>query len=246
MNMGSADYSSQEKLDQLLDSGRITDEDYFRLSEALRPDPITEDVNQSRSETRRKLRKSWKNRQIEGVCGGIADYFGIDSTLVRVIAVVLLFFAFPFVLITYIALSLFLPWDDEAAASEPMRQGHPWLFAALGMLVVTIVPWAFSQFLLPRIINIFEELGAELPSLSQIAISIGSSYRFETPWISFPWGILLSLIFVAIATLLYLVCHNRKLRLAFNAIFFCLCISWALLIIVGSYLALWSLSQTIR
>lgn len=246
MNMESADYSSQEKLDELLDSGKITDEDYLRLSKAMRPDPKSEDVESSRPETRRKLHKSWKNRQIDGVCGGIADYFGIDSTIVRIIAVVLLFFAFPFVLITYIVLSLFLPWDDEAAANEPMRQGHPWLFAAFGSLIVTIVPWAYSQFLLPRIIRIFEDWGAKLPSLAQIAISIGSSYRFDTPWVSFPWGILLSLMFVAVATLLYLVCHNRKLRLAFSVIFFCLCIFWALLITVGSYSALWSLSQTVR
>lgn len=31
----------------------------------------------------RKLFKSNSNKIIEGVCGGIADYFGIDATVVR-------------------------------------------------------------------------------------------------------------------------------------------------------------------
>lgn len=30
-----------------------------------------------------KIYKSETDRMIEGVCGGIAEYFGIDSTLVR-------------------------------------------------------------------------------------------------------------------------------------------------------------------
>ena len=37
----------------------------------------------------RRLTLSATDRKISGVCGGIAEYFGIDATLVRVIAVVL-------------------------------------------------------------------------------------------------------------------------------------------------------------
>ena len=32
----------------------------------------------------RRLYKSDENRMVEGVCGGIAEYFGIDPALVRV------------------------------------------------------------------------------------------------------------------------------------------------------------------
>lgn len=31
----------------------------------------------------RKLYKSNKNKMVDGVCGGIAEYFGMDPTLVR-------------------------------------------------------------------------------------------------------------------------------------------------------------------
>ena len=38
----------------------------------------------------KKLYRSSTNRMIAGVCGGIADYFGIDPTLVRILAVLML------------------------------------------------------------------------------------------------------------------------------------------------------------
>ncbi|MCR5530275.1 MAG: PspC domain-containing protein [Lachnospiraceae bacterium] len=41
----------------------------------------------------RKLYKSRYDRKICGVCGGIAEYLGVDSTLVRIITVLLVAFA---------------------------------------------------------------------------------------------------------------------------------------------------------
>jgi phage shock protein C len=37
----------------------------------------------------RRLQRSSTDRKIGGACGGLADYFGVDSTLVRIAAVVL-------------------------------------------------------------------------------------------------------------------------------------------------------------
>jgi phage shock protein C len=37
----------------------------------------------------RKLYRSKTNRQIAGVCGGLAEYFNLDATLIRVLFVVL-------------------------------------------------------------------------------------------------------------------------------------------------------------
>ena len=34
---------------------------------------------------KKKLYKSNGNRMVDGVCGGIAEYFGIDPTLVRLV-----------------------------------------------------------------------------------------------------------------------------------------------------------------
>jgi phage shock protein C len=37
----------------------------------------------------RKLYRSRTNRQLAGVCGGLAQYFNVDTTLIRVLFVVL-------------------------------------------------------------------------------------------------------------------------------------------------------------
>jgi phage shock protein C len=37
----------------------------------------------------RKLYRSTSNRQVAGVCGGLAEYFNLDPTLVRVLFVLL-------------------------------------------------------------------------------------------------------------------------------------------------------------
>jgi phage shock protein C len=37
----------------------------------------------------RKLYRSKTNRQVAGVCGGLAEYFNLDPTLIRVLFIVL-------------------------------------------------------------------------------------------------------------------------------------------------------------
>ena len=57
-----------------------------------------------------KLTKSTHNRMVSGVCGGLAEYFDLDPTLVRVGYVLLAFLsaAFPG-LILYFILSIVMP-----------------------------------------------------------------------------------------------------------------------------------------
>ncbi len=58
----------------------------------------------------RPLRRSRANRQIAGVIGGLAEYFGLDPTLLRVIYVVgsIVSAAFPGILV-YLLLWLLIP-----------------------------------------------------------------------------------------------------------------------------------------
>jgi len=66
----------------------------------------------------RPLRRSRTNRQIAGVVGGLADYFGVDPTLLRVIYVVgsLVSAAFPGVLV-YLLLWLLVPEAGDPAGA---------------------------------------------------------------------------------------------------------------------------------
>lgn len=56
----------------------------------------------------KKLYRSKSNRMLVGVCAGVADYFGIDPTVVRVIWAVASIFAFAGV-IAYVACALVIP-----------------------------------------------------------------------------------------------------------------------------------------
>jgi len=47
------------------------------------------DAGEARPAVVRRLQRSATDRKIAGVCGGVAEYFGIDSTFVRIAAVVL-------------------------------------------------------------------------------------------------------------------------------------------------------------
>ncbi|MFH1651032.1 MAG: PspC domain-containing protein [Chloroflexota bacterium] len=65
------------------------------------------------------LYRSRKNRMIWGVCGGLADYFDLEPTIVRLIFV-LLAFANGMGVLIYIILAIVVP--QEGAPSRPSRE----------------------------------------------------------------------------------------------------------------------------
>src|SRR5947207_15804239 len=56
-----------------------------------------------------RLERSTTNRVISGVCGGIADYLAIDSTLIRVFFVLAGIFTGGLFVIAYVALLFVMP-----------------------------------------------------------------------------------------------------------------------------------------
>lgn len=66
-------------------------------------------------DTEGKLRRSRSDKMIAGVVGGLARYFGFDSTVARVVYVVLsvISVAFPGILV-YIILWVIMPEEEEA------------------------------------------------------------------------------------------------------------------------------------
>jgi phage shock protein PspC (stress-responsive transcriptional regulator) len=67
----------------------------------------------------RPLRRSKTNRQVAGVIGGLAEYFRVDPTLLRVIYVVgsIVSAAFPGMLV-YVLLWLLIPEAEDHAGSD--------------------------------------------------------------------------------------------------------------------------------
>lgn len=233
--MQASDVSSQEKLDQLLHDGKITDEDYLLLSKAMSkaapPHPL-----ESKADPR-PLRKSRSKRWLGGVCAGIADYFRIDPIIVRIIAIILLVMALPVTLAVYLLLYFLLPWDD---ADAPRADGngadkkHPWLFAMIGLFLLVLLPNMLGIFLMPRIAQVYSNLGAALPVLARFPFLIAAKLHL----FGFPWGILLGLFIVLIATLAYVSCQNRVFRAVYFSVFSLLCAFFALLVLAGCIFAI--------
>ena len=64
---------------------------------------------QDRTPTYRRLLRSRTNRQLTGVCGGIAEYAGIDATVVRVGVVVATLFTGGVVALAYLLAAVLIP-----------------------------------------------------------------------------------------------------------------------------------------
>ncbi len=58
------------------------------------------------------------NKKLFGVAGGVADYFNIDPTLVRVGFVVLAFICLPASLVGYIALAILMPSPNTVTQAD--------------------------------------------------------------------------------------------------------------------------------
>ncbi len=75
----------------------------------------------------KRMRRSSTDKMIAGVCGGLGAYFNIDSTLIRLVFILLLF-AQGVGAILYLVLLIVLPSDEEMGKSgEPhsIQNPHP-------------------------------------------------------------------------------------------------------------------------
>ncbi len=91
----------------------VTPEDEASLREALK-DRLRDRDKKKRS----RLTKSRFNKKISGVCGGLAEYFNIDPTLVRIVFVAGTIFSSGTFILLYIALALILDKPDDLSSDE--------------------------------------------------------------------------------------------------------------------------------
>ena len=114
--------------------------------------PGTQQTGPSAVPTRRMLYRSPSDKIIGGVCGGVAEYLGINPVLVRVIWIVATFATWGGGFLAYLMLALFLPVGDNRmgqvappalqlsqkgitwAAGILMGLGAFWLLANVGIL----------------------------------------------------------------------------------------------------------------
>ena len=60
----------------------------------------------------KKLYRSRTDKKLFGVCGGLAQYMDLNPTIMRLIAVILLFVSFGWAILIYLVMGLVMPIDD--------------------------------------------------------------------------------------------------------------------------------------
>lgn len=98
-------------------------------------------MNDTREPGPRRLYKDRRNKLVAGVCAGIADYFGFDVTITRLVVLVGLVFFLPTTLIAYVLLAFLLPVKplaervyDDSRAEQLSRSVRSSPHATLGSI----------------------------------------------------------------------------------------------------------------
>jgi phage shock protein PspC (stress-responsive transcriptional regulator) len=60
----------------------------------------------------KKLQRSKTTKMIGGVCGGLANYFDVDPTIVRLLFVLSFFFLYPGTILIYVLLLIIMPEES--------------------------------------------------------------------------------------------------------------------------------------
>lgn len=107
----------------------------------------------------KRLYRSKKERVLLGVCGGIAEYFSVDPTIVRLIFILLIFVSGPFLPLFYLIAALIIPEaPNEVEESLEKTQEKTWerglrgelwgwFLLGLGILLLTSnLGWFFIPF----------------------------------------------------------------------------------------------------
>lgn len=72
------------------------------------------------SEPRRQLYRSRDDRMIAGICGGVADFFHVDASLIRLLAAALVLLGGgPWIVLLYLILIFVIPQPPLGEASLP-------------------------------------------------------------------------------------------------------------------------------
>lgn len=88
---------------------------YYRQSQPegeKENEQMNRDQNRSaQSSSYKQFKRSYVDRKISGVCGGLAEYFRIDPSIMRLLYIILCFASFGAGVVLYIVLTLAVPYD---------------------------------------------------------------------------------------------------------------------------------------
>lgn len=208
--MAEANLSAFDQLQALLNEGKITAEDYETLLKALetqnKPAP-----QPPAAPARPRLRKSWTDRQLGGVCAGIAESLGSDPWIVRALFIFAFFATHGGALVAYLLLYFVMPWtndrDEVLTVSKLLRN------SSRSFPVLLLVLWGgfflCNLYLLPKFEALYRSLGAALPGLNLVVLHL---FNTVAGWVGQGVG------FVALIAVHRMLAHYPKARRIYERI----------------------------
>ncbi len=159
----------------------------------------------------KRLYRSRSDRMVWGICGGLAKYFGIDPTIVRVIFV-LLIFANGLGILAYIILAIVVPLESSKATEpkDTIRENVEELKETAGELGREIRSTLAGEESESE--EVTKTRRRRLNLLGIILVVVGIIFllgSFDLFW-WFHWGTLWPLIIVAIGALIILGSLRRR------------------------------------
>jgi len=257
--MPSADVSSQDKLDQMLRDGSITEEDYRRLAQAMEAPAEQPGADRPSGTERGPFRKRWAHGVIGGLCAGFADYFGVDPLVVRLalmVACVLLSMlngAGLALIPLYFVLCALVPWDEPERAKAFFQSGHPRLFAVAVASLFVVLPLLHSRLILPGLESIYADMGIEVwsPEFQQTwagrAIDGASEYRSWSQLHDgaiFPGAAIAALVVLFLGVVYSSLCRTR-VRKYYAVITVALGGAWTVFLVAGALYPLMTILETL-
>ncbi|MFA6244484.1 MAG: PspC domain-containing protein [Candidatus Hydrogenedentales bacterium] len=114
MDAASASVTSLDQLEAMLAEGRISDDDYSVLRQAFDSGPRRSMAPmEPMAKPSKRWGKSWKNQQLGGVCGGIAEAMELNPWTLRLVFIAAFLFSGGSAFLVYVLLYIVLPWKED-------------------------------------------------------------------------------------------------------------------------------------
>ncbi len=259
--MESTDISSREKLDQMFHNGKITEQDYRRLSQVITAPSEQITADKAMAIERGKLCKSAKHGMIGGLCAGYAKHFNVDLLVIRtilIISCVLLSVlssgvGLALIPLLYFALCLFVPWDKTEQTQSFIKSGHPRWFVFVMACLFVVLPMLYSVLIVSQLESIYSDFGIDVWSsefqqtLAGRAIDSASEYRY---WVRLADGVIFIglggiTLFTLFLGVVYSSLCKERLRKNYAILMVGLGCAWIVFLVAGTLYPYVSLIQTL-
>jgi len=109
----------------------------------------------------KRLYRSKKNKMLLGVLGGIAEYLGVDPTIIRILYILLCLF-YPVFLLAYFLMAIVMPEAPETFVQEESGKDVKDGGKLLGVILVFIGVALIAKNIFPMTLLGMREIGAVL------------------------------------------------------------------------------------